>query len=114
MKKEFYVVVPFDEVEWESVKDTSFFSSFKWFMASINWGDDITKIREQIRTFSKTKKWLINRSNQIKTSLENIWIKATALEKWDLIKYITDYYNPNMEDSSQIKQDSGEFNLTNN
>ena len=114
MKKEFYIVVPFDEVEWESVKDTSFFSSFKSFMASISWADDITKIREQIRTFSKTKKWLINRSNQIKTSLENIWIKAKALNKKELIKYITDYYNPNMEDFSQIKQDSEDFNLIGN
>ncbi len=114
MKKDFYVVVPFDEIEWDSVKDTSFFSSFKWFMASINWGDDITKIREQIRTFSKTKKWLINRSNQIKTSLENIWIKSKALEKTELVKYITDYYNPNMEDFSQVKQDSKDFNLTDN
>lgn len=114
MKKEFFIVIPFDEVEWESVKDTSFFSSFKSFWASINWSDDITKIREQIRNFSKTKKWLINRSNQIKTSLENIWIKAKALEKKELIKYITDYYNPNMEDFSQIKQDSKDFNLIDN
>ena len=114
MKKEFFIVIPFDEVEWESVKDTSFFSSFKSFWASINWTDDITKIREQIRNFSKTKKWLINRSNQIKTSLENIWIKAKALEKKELIKYITDYYNPNMEDFSQIKQDSKDFNLIDN
>lgn len=114
MKKDFYIVIPFDEVEWESVKDTSFFWTFKQFLASISWEDNIFKIREQIRKFSKTKKWLINRSNQLKTSLENIWIKANVLEKNDLIKYITDYYNPNMEDSSQLKQDTGDFNLINN
>jgi len=113
MKKEFFIVVPFDEVAWESVKDTSFFASFKQFLASINWEDNIFKIREQIRKFSETKKWLISRTNQITTSLENIWIKATPLDKKELIKYITDYYNPNMEDFSQIKQDSKDFNLTN-
>jgi len=114
MKKEFYIVVPFDEQEWESVKNTSFFASFKSFWESINWQDDITKIRDQIRIFSKTKKWLINRSSQISTSLENMWIKAKALDKKELIKYITDYYNPNMEDFSQLKQDSKDFNLVNN
>ena len=114
MKKEFYIVVPFDEVAGESVKDTSFFASFKQFLASINWEDNIFKIREQIRKFSKSKKWLIDRANQIKTSLENIGIKATTLNKKELIKYITDYYNPNMEDFSQIKQDSQDFNLTDN
>ncbi|MDQ7008915.1 MAG: hypothetical protein Q9M94_01335 [Candidatus Gracilibacteria bacterium] len=114
MKKDFYVVIPFDETEGESVKDTSFFGSFKQFLASMKAEDDVFKIREQIRKFSKTKKSLINRSNQIKTSLEGIGIKANTLEKSDLIKYITDYYNPNMEDFSQIKQDTQSFNLINN
>jgi hypothetical protein len=111
MKKEFYIIVPFDTVEWESVRDTSFFSSFKSFWSSINWADDILKIRWQIKTFSKIKKWLVNRSNQIKTSLEWIWIKATELNKSELIKYMTDYYNPNMEDSSQYKWDNNDINL---
>ena len=114
MKKEFFIVIPFDEVEWESVKDTSFFASFKQFWASIHWEDSITKIREQIRNFNKIKKWLINRSNQIKTSLENIWIKAETLNKKELIKYLTDYYNPNMDDFSQLKWDNFNYNLTDN
>jgi hypothetical protein len=112
MKKEFFIVIPFDNIEWESVRDTSFFASFKSFWASINWEDDIAKIKSQIRNFSKIKKWLITRSNQIKTSLESIGIKATELNKTELIKYITDYYNPNMEDFSQYKWDNENINLT--
>lgn len=111
MKKDFYIVVPFDSVEWESVRDTSFFSSFKSFWWSINSWDDIAQIKSQIRNFSKIKKSLVNRSNQIKTSLEGIWIKATALEKTDLIKYMTDYYNPNMEDFSQYKGENSDIDL---
>ncbi len=111
MKKEFYIVVPFDEIEGNSVKDTSFFSSFKSFWDSINSWDDIARVKAQIRNFSKTKKWLVNRSNQVRTSLENIWIKATALDKKELIKYMTDYFNPNMEDISSIKWDAAELNL---
>jgi hypothetical protein len=35
-----------------------------------------------------------------------------ALNKTELVKYMTDYYNPNMEDSSALKNDSKEINLT--
>ncbi len=113
MKKDFYIVVPFDEVEGNSVKDTSFFSSFKNFWASINGGDSLLKIKSQIRNFSKLKKGLMNRSNQVSTSLENIGIKATPLTKKELIKYLADYYNPNMGDASSIKGDITESNLSN-
>ena len=112
MKKDFYIVIPFDEVEWNSVKDTSFFAAFKSFWGSINSATDIAGIKGQIRNFGKMKKWLINRSSQVITSLENIWIKAAPLKKWELIKYLTDYYNPNMEDSSSAKWNLEQINLT--
>ena len=112
MKKDFYIVIPFDEVEWDSVKDNSFFAAFKSFWGSINAADDIAKIKWQIRNFHKMKKWLVNRSNQVSTSLENIWIKAHTLKKTELIKYLTDYYNPNMEDSSSAKWNLEQINLT--
>jgi len=112
MKKDFYIVIPFDEVDWESVKDTSFFAAFKSFWSSINSATDIAWIKWQIRNFSKMKKGLSNRSNQVKTSLENIGIKATTLKKKELIKYLTDYYNPNMEDSSNAKWNLEQINLT--
>ncbi len=112
MKKEFYIVVPFDETEWASVKDTSFFSSFKSFWGSINQWSDIATIKGQIREFTKTKKGLIARSQQVSSSLESIGIKAKPLEKKELIKYMTDYFNPNMKDISSIKWDISKVNLS--
>jgi len=111
MKKEFYIVIPHDDTDGSSVKDNSFFSSFKSFWSSINWADDIAKIKWQIRSFNRVKKALVSRSAQISTSLDNIGIKATALTKTELIKYMTDYYNPNMEDSSSFKENSSWIDL---
>lgn len=111
MKKDFYIVIPFDEVENESVKDTSFFSAFKNFWSAISAGDDILKIKWQIRNFNVVKKWLVNRSQQVIGSLESIWIKSEVLWKKDLIKYMTNYYNPNMRDVSSIKWDMKDFDL---
>jgi hypothetical protein len=56
MKKDFYMIIPFDYVENKSVKDNSFFGMFSNFWNSINGKDDILKIRSQIRTFSNLKK----------------------------------------------------------
>lgn len=56
MKKEFYIVIPFDEADNTSVRDTSLIGAFKNFWSSITSGNDLIKIRSQIRNFSKMKK----------------------------------------------------------
>ncbi len=47
--------------------------------------------------FKNEKKGLNWRANWIKTWLENIWIKAEALNKQELVTYLTDYYNPRLD-----------------
>lgn len=112
MKKDFYIILPFDYVENKSVKDNSFFGMFTNFWNSINGKDDILKIRSQIRTFTNLKKWLASRVNTVKSSLESIWIKAEELEKHDLVKFLADYYNPTMENFVSVKADIEDYNLT--
>lgn len=111
MRKDFYIVVPFDEVENNSVKDTSIFGVFKNFWRAMQNWDDILKIRSQIRDFSKMKKWLTGRVNSVKTSLENIWIRATELQKSELVTLYTEYYNPRLWNLRTMKSDISEYNL---
>jgi hypothetical protein len=112
MKKDFYLIIPFDETENQSVKDTSLFWPFRNFWTTVfaNWVD-ITKIKTQIKNFTKMKKWLAWRINGVKTSLESIWIKVKEMEKNELIKFLTDYYNPNLESFTSIKSDIENYNL---
>lgn len=56
MKKEFYIIVPFDNEENQSVKQTGIFGVFKSFWRAINSADDIGKIKNQIKNFSTMKK----------------------------------------------------------
>jgi len=114
MKKEFYIILPFDNDENKSVKDSSFMGMFTNFWQSINSWIDVLKIKTQIKNFNKVKKWLSSRSNSIKTWLENIWIKAEPLSKQELVKFLTDYYNPSLDSLVKIKKDIWEYNLTNN
>lgn len=111
MKKEFYVVIPFDMEANKSVKDDTFLWVFQSFWKSINQWQDISNIKTQLRNFSKLKKWLNWRANWVKTSLENIWIKAEALTKQELVRFLTDYYNPKL-DSLESIWDIENYNIT--
>jgi len=114
MKKEFYIVVPFDMEEGKSVRDNSIIWLFKNFWLAINNSNNLMKIKMQIRNHWKIKKWLVNRINTIKTSLESIWIKAKELEKEDLVKFLTDYYNPNLESHSEVQNPIETYNVIQN
>jgi hypothetical protein len=111
MRKDFYIVVPIDN-EWDnSVRDLSLVWRFKSFWASINGQDDLITIKNQIRNLNKNKKWLMVRVNSIKTSLESIWIKAQELDKNELVKFLSDYYNPTLESFDNIKINIENYDL---
>lgn len=102
MKKEFYIVVPFD-FDWnKSVKDSSYFWFFTDFWKSINQNQELWNIKNQLKNFTNNKKELIKRVNVIQTWLENIWIKAEAISKQELVVFLADYYNPRMDSLSTI------------
>lgn len=111
MKKEFYIIVPIDQEENKSVRDLSIIWKFKNFWASINGAEDMIKLKLQIKNINSQKKWLSQRANVIKTSLESIWIKAQELNKNELVKFLTDYYNPTLESFNTIKTDVENYNL---
>lgn len=112
MKKEFYIIIPYDHNENRSVKDTSMFWVFTNFWQSINGSADILKIKNQIRNFWQVKKWLTERSNAVKTWLENIWIRWEVIEKSELVTFLADYYNPSLDNLVTVK-DISNYNLTN-
>lgn len=111
MKKEFYIIVPFDSFENNSVKDDSILWVFKSFWSSINGWQDLLKIRSQIKNFNKLQKWLYSRSNSIKTGLENVWLSAEVLNKQELVGFLTEYYNPSLDSLIKMWKDVWEYNL---
>ncbi len=114
MKKEFYIIIPFDIQEERSVRDSSFLGVFRNFWLAINNANNIIKIKTQIKNFNSIKKWLVNRMNTVKTSLESIWIKTRELQKEELIKFLTDYYNPSLESHTTMQGEVTDYNIINN
>lgn len=111
MKKEFYIIIPYDVQEERSVRDNSFLGVFRNFWLAINNANNIIKIKTQIRSFNSIKKGLNNRMNSVKTSLENIWIKTRELDKQELIRFLTDYYNPSLESHTNIQDSIDNYNV---
>lgn len=112
MKKEFYIIIPFDNNSNKSVKDDSILGVFSWFWKWVNQAQELLSIKSQVKSFSKMKKWLIWRSNWIKTWLENIWIRAESLNKEELVKFLTDYYNPRLDSLASFKGNLEDYNIT--
>lgn len=103
MKKEFYIVVPFDEEDNKSVRDVSFFWLFNKFWRAINQEESLASIKEKRRRFELMKKHNMERVSMIKSSLENIWLKAEVLKKDDLIKLLINYHNPKVNYNTKVK-----------
>lgn len=111
MKKDFYVIIAVDSEQDMSIRDLSLIGKFRNFWASINGQDELLKIKNQIKVLSKHKKNLSVRVNTVKTSLESIWIKANELDKTELVKFLSEYYNPTLESFNAIKSDIEQYNL---
>lgn len=111
MKKDFYIVVPYDLDEDKTVRDLSAWGMVSNFWWSINQWVDTSKTKSQIRIFEKLKKWLASRVNTVKTSLENIGISAVELNKDELVKLLMNYYNPSLDNSWLMKADIKNYDL---
>lgn len=103
MKKDFYIVVPFDMDEDKSVRDTGIVGVFRTFWAAITQEETVNSIRDKRRRSENMRKGNYDRLSTIKTSLEGIGIKSDELKKDDLIKLLIGYYNPKVNADVKIK-----------
>ena len=111
MKKEFYIVVPFDLENNESVRKTDIFGVFKSFWSALSQEESVADIRmNRIRT-EKLRKGNFERLTTIKMTLESIGLKAEEVKKDELVKLIYNYYNPRLKTENTLKADSDNLNL---
>ncbi|MDD2891728.1 MAG: hypothetical protein PHQ95_02080 [Candidatus Gracilibacteria bacterium] len=103
MKKDFYIVVPYDNDEDKSVRDTGITGIFRTFWAAITSEETITSIRDKRRRSESLRKANFERLSTIKTSLEGIGIKSDEVKKDELIKLLIGYYNPKVNADINIK-----------
>jgi len=111
MKKEFYIIVPHDMENNESVRKTGLFGVFSSFWSALRQEESAGDIRmNRIRT-EKLKKANFERASTVKMSLEAMGLKAEVLDKEELIKLIYNYYNPRIRTENNLKADTENLNL---
>lgn len=103
MKKDFYIVVPYDTDEDKSVRDTGIAGIFRTFWAAITSEETITSIRDKRRRADYMRKGNFERLSTIKTSLEAVGIKSDEVKKDELIKLLIGYYNPKVNGDVKVK-----------
>jgi hypothetical protein len=111
MKKEFYIIVPYDMENNESVRKTSFFGIFSSFWSALSQEESAADIRMNRIRLEKLKKQNFERVSTVKMSLESIGLKAQILEKEDMIKLVYNYYNPRIKTENNLKADTEKLNL---
>lgn len=111
MKKEFYIIVPFDFEGDESVRKKDLFGMFRSFWSALSQEESIADIRSNRIRAAKLKKGNYERISTIKMSLEAIGLRAEEVEKEELVKLIYNYYNPRVGSESLLKSDPDHLDL---
>jgi len=111
MKKEFFIVIPYDMENNESVRKTDMFWVFKSFWSALSQEESVADIRSNRLRTERLRKWNHERLTTVKMSLESIGLKADEVKKEDLIKVIYNYYNPRLKTENTLKADTEDLNL---
>ena len=111
MKKEFYIVIPYDGTATESVRKNGLIGLFQNFWSAITQEETIMSIRDKRSKSDNLKKNNLERLNTVKSSLEGIGIKSEEVKKDELIKLLIGYYNPKVNTDVHIREDMGKFNV---
>lgn len=111
MRKDFYIIVPYDSTENKSVRNTGLVGVFQNFWSAITHEENIGTIRERRRKIDDLRKQMHERLMIVKSSLETIWIKSEEVQKDDLIRYIMNYYNPKMNFDIKIRDSINNINI---
>lgn len=111
MKKDFYIVIPYDFENNESVRKTDFIGIFKSFWSAISQEQSISDIRANRAKSAKLKKGNYERLSTVKMSLEAIGLKADEVEKSELIKILYNYYNPRVSAENLLRNNPDDLNI---
>lgn len=111
MKKEFYIIVPFDFESNESVRKVDMFGMFRSFWAAISSEESVADIRANRSRVERLKKGNMERASTVKMALESIGLRSEILEKQELIKLVYNYYNPRIKTENNLKANPESLNI---
>ena len=112
MKKEFYIVVPYDQNADSSVRETGMVGLFRSFWSSITSEESITSIRSNHRRTDELRKGNMERLTTIKGSLESVGLRSEEVDKDGLVRLLYDYYNPRVNGEQKLRESVDKMGLS--
>jgi len=111
MKKEFYVIIPFDEVDNQSVSSKWMFQVVKSFFAGVSQTVTIEQIRHNMARIDYMKKKCQEKANMIQTSLQFVGLQSKVLDKDQLIELMISYYDPKVNSVAKVLDNNAHYDL---
>lgn len=111
MKKEFYVIVPHDEVEDKSVNPRGMFQIVKSFFAGVSQTVTYEEVRRNLARMNYMKKRLMEKWGMIKWSLEFVGLKSQILNKDQLIELMISYYDPKVNSVAKVLDKEANYDI---
>lgn len=112
MKKEFYIVIPYDHEDNESVKKSDFIGIFRSFWSAISQEESVADIIANRRRANQLYKGNSERLSTVKMSLESIGLRAEELQKEELVKLLYNYYNPRLQSEALLKASTEKMDIS--
>jgi type IV secretory pathway VirB4 component len=111
MKKEFYVIIPHDEVENQSVAPRGMFQIVKSFFSGVSQTVLSDEVRKRLARVGYLKKRCYEKANMIKSSLGFVGLKSEILSKDQLIELMISYYDPKVNSVAKVLDKEAHYDL---
>lgn len=111
MKKEFYVVIPHDEVDDKSVSPKGLFQTVKSFFSWVSQTVTYAEVRRNLARVEYLKKRLMEKASLIKWSLEFVGLRSEVLWKDQLIELMISYYDPKVKSVTKVLDKEAHYDL---
>ncbi len=111
MKKEFYVIIPHDEVDNQSISPKGMFQMVKSFFAGVSQTVTYEQIRHNMARVEYMKKKCQEKANMIQSSLQFVGLQSKVLDKDQLIELMISYYDPKVNSVAKVLDNNAHYDL---
>ena len=112
MKKEFYVIIPHDEEDNQSVSPRGMFQLVKSFWSGVSQTVTYEEVRRNLARIDYLKKRLTEKAGMVKGSLEFVGLKSEILNKDQLIELMISYYDPKVNSVAKVLDKEAHYDIT--
>lgn len=111
MKKEFYIIIPHDETNDQSVSPKGMFQVVKSFFAGVSQTVTYEQIRHNMARIDYMKKKCQEKANMIQSSLQFVGLQSKILDKDQLIELMISYYDPKVNSVAKVLDNNAHYDL---